>query len=64
MKKFLLTHGHIDHVGGATDLAKQLNIPIEGPHIADQPLLDNIESQAQQFGVGSGKNVVPNRLVK
>ena len=28
----VLTHGHLDHVGAAAELAKQLNIPIVGPH--------------------------------
>ena len=64
IERILLTHGHIDHVGGATDLAEQLSVPVEGPHIDDQPLLANIETQAQQFGLGSGKNVVPNRWLE
>ena len=64
IERILLTHGHIDHVGGATDLAEQLSVPVEGPHIDDQPLLANIETQALQFGLGSGKNVVPNRWLE
>ena len=64
VERILLTHGHIDHVGGATDLAERLKIPIEGPHIADKPLLENIENQARQFGVGNGKNVEPNRWLE
>lgn len=64
VERILLTHGHIDHVDGAMDLAEQLNVPIEGPHIDDKPLLDNIANQAQQFGVSSGKNVKPNRWLE
>ena len=30
--KILLTHGHIDHVGGAAALAERLGIPVLGPH--------------------------------
>ena len=34
--RILLTHGHMDHAGGAAELAEALgNIPIEGPHRAD-----------------------------
>ncbi len=33
VEKILLTHGHIDHAGAAADLAEQLGVPIEGPHI-------------------------------
>ncbi|HCP00490.1 MAG TPA: hypothetical protein DIT35_03275, partial [Rhodospirillaceae bacterium] len=35
VEKILLTHGHIDHAGAAADLAEQLSVPIEGPHIED-----------------------------
>ena len=38
-----LTHGHIDHAGGATDLAAELGVPIEGPHEADALLLERLE---------------------
>ena len=30
-EKILLTHGHIDHAGGAEELADILQIPIVGP---------------------------------
>ena len=36
IEKLLLTHGHIDHAGGTGQLATQLSVPIEGPHI-DEP---------------------------
>lgn len=54
--KILLTHGHIDHAGGATELAQKLNIPIIGPHIADEPLMQKLEKQAVQFGMKGVKN--------
>src|SRR6187402_1575376 len=41
VEKIWLTHGHIDHVGGAADLRDELQVQIEGPHIADKFLLDN-----------------------
>ncbi len=34
-----LTHGHIDHVGGAADLRDALKVQIIGPHRDDQFLL-------------------------
>ena len=49
-EKILLTHGHIDHAGGASDLAQTLNIPIEGPHQEDRFLLDSLSHQAQMYG--------------
>ena len=35
-----LTHGHIDHAGGAAELAERWQIPIVGPHPADQFWID------------------------
>lgn len=29
--KLLLTHGHLDHVGGTEPLAQELNVPVIGP---------------------------------
>ncbi len=48
--KILLTHGHMDHVGAAAELAKELAIDIEGPHRADEFWLDNLAAQAQMMG--------------
>ena len=42
VEKIWLTHGHIDHVGGAAELRDALKVPIEGPHVADKFLLDNV----------------------
>jgi len=49
--KILLTHGHIDHVGGAADLAERLGIPVLGPHRDDAFLLDALPEQARMFGL-------------
>lgn len=61
VEKIVLTHGHIDHVGGAADLAAALEVPVEGPHVADQPLIDRVADQAVQFGVDGVKPVAPDR---
>ena len=49
LDKVLLTHGHIDHAGGAAQLAGQFNAPIEGPQPADKFWLDKLPEQAQMF---------------
>jgi hydroxyacylglutathione hydrolase len=59
-----LTHGHIDHAGGAMDLKDRLGVEILGPHEADKPLLDNLETQAVRFGLdGAVRNCVPDRFL-
>lgn len=60
-EKILITHGHIDHAGGAADLAEALGIPVEGPHEADRLLLGNIPNQARMFGVETARSVTPDR---
>ncbi|WP_321333060.1 MBL fold metallo-hydrolase [Breoghania sp.] len=62
VERILITHGHIDHIGGAADLAEKLSVPIEGPHEADQPLIKHVQVQAAQFGInGQVKPIVPDR---
>lgn len=62
VEKILLTHGHIDHAGGAMELKESLGgVPIEGPHRADDFLLDGLEEQALQFGMDGVRNATPDR---
>lgn len=61
VEKIVLTHGHIDHIGGADELAKALCVPVEGPHEADKPLIDRVADQAAQFGMGEAKPVNPDK---
>lgn len=60
VKQIVLTHGHIDHAGGAEELKAKLNVKIIGPHKDDKPLLEAIEKQGEMFGVaGAFKNAYP-----
>ncbi len=58
-----LTHGHIDHAGGATELAAALGVPIIGPGAQDQMLLDDLTNVALQYGL-QGKNCTPTRYLQ
>jgi hydroxyacylglutathione hydrolase len=60
-EKIWLTHGHVDHAGGAAELAAALSIPIEGPDERDGFLLSNLEAQGQKFGITDIRNVTPTR---
>ena len=61
VEKIWLTHGHIDHVGGAAELRAALQVKIEGPHIADKYLLDNVVSSGERFGMTGVRNFGPDR---
>lgn len=61
VEKIVLTHGHIDHIGGADELAKKLSVSVEGPHEADKPLIERVADQAAQFGLSEAKPVSPDK---
>jgi hydroxyacylglutathione hydrolase len=63
VEKILLTHGHIDHSGGAEELRSRLKVPIEGPHAADRILLDNLAAQGLAYGMRA-RNVTPDRWLE
>jgi glyoxylase-like metal-dependent hydrolase (beta-lactamase superfamily II) len=47
----LLTHGHLDHAGGAAELARSLEVKIIGPAKGDQIIIDDLPAQLAQFGL-------------
>lgn len=61
VKQIWLTHGHIDHVGGAAELRDALKVPIVGPHIADQFLLDLVIESGRNYGMTGMRNFAPDR---
>jgi glyoxylase-like metal-dependent hydrolase (beta-lactamase superfamily II) len=58
----LLTHGHLDHAGGAVALQEALpgRPPIIGPDERDRFLLEGLEAQGAQYGFEC-RNVTPDR---
>ncbi|MBN8890772.1 MAG: hypothetical protein ABS99_02245 [Acetobacteraceae bacterium SCN 69-10] len=71
VEKILLTHGHLDHAGGALALkgvldeartaAGEAPVPILGPDERDRFLLERIEEDALQFGFTGLRNVLPDQ---
>ena len=60
VEKIILTHGHIDHAGGAAELRDELGVPVEGPHEADRFLLDRLAEQGRNYGF-EARPVTPDR---
>src|SRR3954451_11903241 len=60
-EKILLTHGHIDHAGGAAELKERLGIPVEGPHRDDEVLLRRLVESGAAYGLDGARNLVPDR---
>ena len=64
IEKVLLTHGHIDHAGGAAELAERLGVKIEGPHTEDLFLLEDLPRSGAQYGMQGVRPVTPDRWLK
>ncbi|BAW80730.1 beta-lactamase hydrolase-like protein [Candidatus Nitrosoglobus terrae] len=64
IEKVLLTHGHIDHAGGAYKLARQLGVPIEGPQIEDKFWLDLLPFQSEMFSFPPAESFTPDRWLE
>ena len=61
IEKILLTHGHIDHAGGAAELKEALQVPIEGPHPDDLFLLETLPETGAKYGMSDARKVLPDR---
>lgn len=60
LEKILITHGHIDHCGEAGTLAKELGVPIEGPHEDDRFWISRLDEDGRKYGV-DGRVFEPDR---
>ncbi len=64
LEKIVLTHGHLDHVGGVAELLTLFKVPVEGPHIADKFWIDALSEQCRMFGFDHVENFTPDRWLK
>jgi glyoxylase-like metal-dependent hydrolase (beta-lactamase superfamily II) len=51
VETIFITHGHLDHAGGAAELARELGVPIIGPDARDAPLIAQLPDHAERFGL-------------
>ena len=67
--KIVLTHGHVDHAAGASELQATLRaragsadgVPVEGPDRRDAFLLEGLAAQGAAYGFTGARNVTPDR---
>jgi hydroxyacylglutathione hydrolase len=64
VETILLTHGHLDHAGGAAELQRRLGEAgrrpsLIGPDPRDRFLLENIAAQARMFEIHGLENATP-----
>ena len=64
LERILITHGHVDHAGGAAALAERTGVPIEGPHREDAFWLEGIEDQGTLFGLSDVRTFTPERWLE
>lgn len=61
LEQIWLTHAHIDHAGGAGELARSRVLPIVGPHPGDQFWIDGLPQQSAMFGFPPAEAFTPTR---
>ena len=62
VERLLLTHGHLDHAGGAADLHDLVGAPVEGPDQRDAFLLADLERMGREYNFPT-RNVTPSRFL-
>ncbi|MEO1016448.1 MAG: MBL fold metallo-hydrolase [Pseudomonadota bacterium] len=70
VEQIVLTHGHIDHAGGAAELKEALDdqrgapVPVIGPDLRDRFLLEGLAEQGRMFGLTGARAVTPDRWLE
>ena len=63
VETLLVTHGHVDHAGGAAELSRTLAVPIDGPHMGDETLIEKMGEQGELYGF-EGEPYSPRRWLE
>jgi len=62
--KIILTHGHLDHVGGTEALLTSLNVPVIGPEKEDAFWMEQLEMQSTMFGFPHTSSFLPTQWLE
>ena len=58
-----ITHGHLDHAGGAAEMQEKTGVDIIGPQAEDQFWIDLIPTQGQKYGLPDVRTFTPTRFL-
>lgn len=61
LDRIWITHGHLDHAGGAAALQEATGVPIEGPHPDDAFWIDEMTASGAKWGMPEAKSFTPDR---
>ena len=61
IEKIILTHGHLDHCGVSAELRDKLEVPIEGPEVADKFWIDQLPDYCKLAGFPHADAFTPDR---
>jgi glyoxylase-like metal-dependent hydrolase (beta-lactamase superfamily II) len=64
LKAIWLTHAHIDHAGGAGQLAREQGLPIIGPHRGDDFWIAGLPQQSAMFGFAPAEHFAPTQWLE
>jgi len=64
LEQIWLTHAHIDHAGGAGELARERGLPVIGPQRGDQFWIDALAQQSGMFGFPPAEAFTPTRWLE
>ena len=64
LEQIWITHAHVDHAAATDELAERLQLPIIGPHTADQFWIDGLPQAAAGYGFPPAKPFKPTRWLK
>lgn len=64
IREIWLTHGHLDHAGGANEISRRLQVPVIGPHKDDEWLLQSIPEMWANYGLPQGEVCNPDKWLE